>query len=210
MTSDPLPAGSLSAWVDGLADALAGRADSDVACGSCTACCRASQFIHIGPTERDALAHIPAALRFPAPGLPKGHVLLGYDREGRCPMLVEGGCSVYEHRPRTCRTYDCRVFAATGIIADNSAIAAQAARWRFSINSARDEALQQAIAAAARWCSAHREELPAPARASDTQLAVLSVELHRCFIDHQDGQWLAATPTDDEVRRVLHTIAPPA
>ena len=36
---------------------------------------------------------------------------MGYDERGHCPMLVDGDCSIYEHRPRTCRTYDCRVFA---------------------------------------------------------------------------------------------------
>ena len=30
-------------------------------------------------------------------------------------MLVDGRCSIYEHRPRTCRTYDCRIFTATGL-----------------------------------------------------------------------------------------------
>lgn len=38
---------------------------------------------------------IPAELLFPAPGLPKGHVLLGYDANGHCPMLAEGGCSIF-------------------------------------------------------------------------------------------------------------------
>jgi len=71
--------------------------------------------VHIGPDEHETLARIPAALRFPAPGSPHGHVVLGYDEHGRCPMLVDGGCSIYEHRPRTCRTYDCRIFPATGV-----------------------------------------------------------------------------------------------
>ena len=35
---------------------------------TCTACCTSSQFVHIEPDETDTLAHIPAALRFPAPG----------------------------------------------------------------------------------------------------------------------------------------------
>ena len=93
----------------------AGSGGSDVPCGTCTACCTSSQFVHIEPDERDALAHIPAELLFPAPGRPRGHVLLGYDERGHCPMLVDGACSIYAHRPRTCRTYDCRVFAAAGV-----------------------------------------------------------------------------------------------
>lgn len=133
MNDAVLDAGPLDAWLAGMRGALAGTHPSDVACGTCVACCASSQFVHIGPDETDTLAHIPKALRFPAPGLPKGHVLLGYDERGRCPMLTDAGCAIYEHRPRTCRTYDCRVFAATGVAPDTDkpAIAAQAARWRF-------------------------------------------------------------------------------
>ncbi|MFA6001077.1 MAG: hypothetical protein WC828_03075 [Thermoleophilia bacterium] len=39
------------------------------------------------------------------------------DCDGCCPMLIDGGCSIYEHRPLTCRIYDSRVFAAAGIVA---------------------------------------------------------------------------------------------
>lgn len=84
-------------------------------CGDCTACCTSSQFIHIAPDETETLGHIPDELLFDAPGFPAGHVVLGYDENGHCPMLVDGACSIYAHRPRTCRTYDCRIFPATGI-----------------------------------------------------------------------------------------------
>lgn len=57
--------------------ALRGEGEADVPCGSCTACCTASQFVHIEPDEADALAHIPRQLLFPAPRLPRGHVLMG-------------------------------------------------------------------------------------------------------------------------------------
>ncbi|HET7720760.1 MAG TPA: YkgJ family cysteine cluster protein, partial [Acidimicrobiales bacterium] len=101
-----LPAGRFSTWLV--------RIGVDVPCGTCTACCTSSQFVHIGPDERDTLSRIPKALLFPAPGQPKGHVVMGYDERGHCPMFVDGACSIYEHRPRTCRTYDCRVFPAAG------------------------------------------------------------------------------------------------
>ena len=130
----PLPAGGFSAWMGGMGRALDGEAPSDVPCGGCTACCRSSQFVHIGPDEVDTLAHIPPALRFPAPRMRPGNVLLGYDENGHCPMLVDDRCSIYEHRPRTCRTYDCRVFPAAGVVPDDDeqlAIAHRARRWRF-------------------------------------------------------------------------------
>src|SRR3954452_13867356 len=99
------------------------------------ACCTSSQFVHIEPDEADALAHIPAALLFPAPRLPKGHVLLGYDERGHCPMLVAGRCSMYEHRPRACRAYDCRGCPAAGVNPDPAAIAALPRPRRFTYPS---------------------------------------------------------------------------
>jgi Fe-S-cluster containining protein len=128
---DALEAGDFSSWLAGMQAALAGTQDSDVPCAGCTACCTSSQFVHIAPDEADTLAHIPRALLFPAPGMPRGHVLLGYDERGHCPMLVDGRCSIYAHRPRTCRTYDCRIFPATGVEVDKPQVAERAARWRF-------------------------------------------------------------------------------
>ena len=92
-------------------------------------------FVHVAPDEVDTLRRIPKALRFPAPGLPKGHVVLPFDRDGRCPVLTDAGCSIYEHRPRTCRRFDCRVFAAAGLLPDAPALATRVRAWRFSAPS---------------------------------------------------------------------------
>ena len=128
--------------------------DSDVGCGTCSACCTSSQFVHIDPTETNALAVIPPELLFPAPGMAAGHLLLGYDERGHCPMLVGGRCSIYVNRPQACRTYDCRVFAAAGVELDDertTAVAAQVRRWQFQFSSAADrDELEQVRAAAAR------------------------------------------------------------
>ena len=131
-----------SEWLDGFNPA----SDADVPCGACTACCTSSQFVHIAPDETETLAHIPGELRFRAPGLPKGHFVLGYDERGHCPMLVDGDCSIYEHRPRTCRTYDCRVFTVTGVVPDQPAIAERAGDWEFEIDdSPRWDAVRAAV-----------------------------------------------------------------
>jgi len=98
-----LPAGDFTTWLQAMAAALRDEAPADVPCGGCTACCTSSQFVHIGPDETDTLAHIPAELLFPAPLLPKGNVLLGYDGRGHCPMLADDRCTIYEHRPVVCR-----------------------------------------------------------------------------------------------------------
>ncbi len=62
-----LAAGAFSSWLDGMQGALRGDRSSDVPCGGCTACCTASQFIHIGPGEADTLAHIPPRCCSPRP-----------------------------------------------------------------------------------------------------------------------------------------------
>ncbi len=172
MTDAPIPAGGFGAWLGELAGALRGERDTDVACGACTACCRSGQFIHIDADERDALAHIPAELVFPAPGQPHGTVLMGYDQHGRCPMLSDQGCTIYEHRPRTCRTYDCRVFAAADVFPDEpekADIAVRARRWVFTYESTDEGAEHEQVVAAARTLRAAEPDLPA------TPLAVRAV-----------------------------------
>lgn len=164
-----LAAGDFRGWVREFARALAGEADADVDCGSCDACCRSSQFVHIGPEETDALAHIPATLRFPAPGMP-GHQVMGFDAAGRCPMLGPDGCTIYPHRPRTCRTYDCRVFPAAGIdpAPERPLVAERANRWRFDLDAAEAHALHDEVVAEARSLAAE------PGR-SLTEIAVVAV-----------------------------------
>jgi len=137
---------------------------ADVPCGTCTGCCRASYFIHIRPDEKAALARIPRALLFPAPGLPEGHVLMGYDKRGKCPMLVEERCTIYAHRPQTCRDFDCRVFAATGIALDGegpqAGIAERVRQWRFELPGERDRAELSAVQAAGAFLLAEGERFP--------------------------------------------------
>jgi Fe-S-cluster containining protein len=142
--------------------------------------------VHIGPDETDTLAHIPRELLFPAPRLPRGHVVLGYDERGHCPMLVDDRCSIYAHRPNACRTYDCRVFAAAGIEMgdDDRPVAQQARRWRFTTPTPDDRNRLWAVRAAARFFEAHPELLPEYAvPRNTTHLAVLAVERHDEFLE---------------------------
>jgi hypothetical protein len=179
-----LPAGAFASWLRGMEAALRGEAAADVPCGACTACCTSSQFVHIAPDETDTLGHIPKELLFPAPRMPRGHVLLGYDERGHCPMLTDGGCSIYEHRPRTCRTYDCRIFAATGLSVDagdpaKAGIARQAVRWAFTFPTDEDRRRHAAVRAAV---TALQAGGPARPPAPLTELAVGAVETHEEFI----------------------------
>ncbi len=180
-----LPAGDFATWLIEIREAIEGEGTTDVPCGTCVSCCSSSQFVHIAPDERDALAHIPKALLFPAPRLPRGHVLMGYDEHGRCPMLRAAGCSIYEHRPRTCRTYDCRVFPAAGVLPDEpdkALIASQATRWQFTFHDAETVNAAAAARAAAEFLRNRASDLGEAAPHTTTQLAVAAIEAHDLFI----------------------------
>ena len=207
--AEDLAAGDFAAWLLQMQRALRGEQGSDVPCGECTACCSSSQFVHIGPDETETIAHVPEELLFPAPGLPAGHVLLGYDEHGRCPMLVDDQCTIYEHRPRTCRTYDCRVFPAAGLDLDDDdkvLISRQVRRWQFSFPNDEDRARHEAVQAAAAFVDARRA-VPANGAAprNPTQVAVLAVEIHDVFLAHdgETGELTVVDPDHEAVRLAL-------
>ena len=182
----PQSAGAFSSWLRDTRDGLRSKTvGAKVPCGACTGCCRSSMFIHIRPDEAGALKRIPKALQFPAPGLPKGNVLLGYKENGECPMLVENQCSIYEDRPQTCRDYDCRVFAATGIGVSETLqplIAAKVKQWHFEYPTGDDRKDEAAVQAAARFLQEHKDLLPAGALPdSPTLLAVLAIKVYDVF-----------------------------
>lgn len=191
-----LDAGRVTVWLGTVGPALRGRGESDVPCGTCTACCRSSQFVLVEADEAEARAAIPADLLFPAPFRPGAH-LLPYDAEGRCPMLSDAGCTVYDARPRTCRAYDCRVFAAADVVPDKPAVAEQVRRWRFDDRDPADADAHAAVMAAARWIGDHAASLPEHlVPPHPTALAVLAVEVHHLFLD-------GATPDDPRVLAAL-------
>ena len=188
---EPIPAGPFSAWLADAADPRR-RTDMDVPCGTCTACCRSSYFIHIEPDETETLRHVPKGLLFPAPGRPKGHKVLGFDERGHCPMLTDGGCSIYEHRPRTCRSYDCRVFTAAGLspAADGKVeIGRRTERWRFDTTSepnARTE-LDAVRRAAAYLRERSHDCFPdGAAPVQQGQRAALAIRVHHLFLTADD------------------------
>ncbi len=212
-------AGAFSSWLATAELAVQGRATSDVPCGTCTACCRASQFVHVGPDEHDALSHIPAELLFPAPGTTDGTRLLGYDERGHCPMLVDDRCSIYEHRPRACRTYDCRVFPAAGVDpGDGSPVAEPARRWRFDHPEERDRVEHDAVHAAAGFLDEHHHELFGDApRPNPTQRAVMAVRVNAAFREDAafreqggDGTARSRGPVREEVLRLVRERRPRA
>src|SRR3954454_18801420 len=116
MASDPgkRDAGEFSAWLSAFSASLSGGEAVDVPCEGCTACCRSGKLIPVEPDEVEALEHIPASDLMPRPG-DGSRSGLRHDESGCCAQLSAQGCSVYARRPRACRMYDCRIFAAAGL-----------------------------------------------------------------------------------------------
>ena len=198
---ETIAAGEFGDWVVEMQGAIRGEQDSDVPCDGCTACCTSAQFVHIAPDETDTLAHIPRELLFPAPRMPRGHMLLGYDERGHCPMLDEGVCTIYDHRPRTCRTYDCRIFSAAGVEVDDgddakSAIAQRTRRWQFTFAAEEDHLRHAAVEVAAAFLAGREDLCPGGARPSLTGLAVLAVAVHDLFLrcDAETGEITLVEP----------------
>lgn len=199
-----MDAGDFSSWLASTRQSENSEQGAEVPCGDCRTCCTSSYFIHLAPTDTDALAHISTELLFPAPGLPSGHMLLGYNEQGHCPMLTARGCSIYAYRPHTCRVYDCRVFAATGLVPaerDKGGIARQAQRWEFSIASETGKRELAAVRAAAAFLCDHADQFPEGyIPTNSTQLAVLAVKIYRVFLAEEK------LPVAEKVKLALATL----
>lgn len=205
-----LSAGDFSAWLRDTEAALAEKREADVPCGPCNACCRTFHYVHVRPEDRRALRHLPRAFLSPAPDLPPGNLVLGFDESGRCPMLVEGRCTIYADRPRACRTYDCRIYPAAGIEADRPDVDAQARRWRFAYPAPRDRELQEAVCAAVAFIRRHPEAFPSPeAHRQPLRVAVLAVAVHARFLPQRPGPWqrLRSPSRRDSDRRLVLAVA---
>lgn len=200
-------AGRFGAWLDGTRQVLADRTQgANVPCGSCTACCRSSQFVHVRPDDVAALGRIPKSLLFPAPGAPAGHWLMGYDEKGECPMLIKDRCSIYGDRPQACRDYDCRIFPATGFLlndVEQAAIKEAANRWTFEISRDDDRAKYASVQAAAKFLRDHRGLFPQGALPSHpARLAAIAIQIH--------GMFLNSTPREspsETVTAILKSIS---
>ena len=73
-----------------------------ISCDGCTLCCRGADvqvLLGDGITDLEVVLH---------PTVP-GAFSLASKPGGECIYLGEGGCTIYERRPSTCRRFDCRV-----------------------------------------------------------------------------------------------------
>ena len=182
-------AGNFSSWLRTTRRALVDQGDVDVPCGGCNACCRSSYFIHIRPEETETLARIPEEFLFAAPGQPQGHMLMGYDEKGHCPMLVDDECSIYEYRPSTCRNYDCRIFSAAGITAgedDKDRVFLRASHWRFEYRDESERQEHAALQSATAFLAEHDECFPSEVGNNSTRLAIFAVKVYQVFLRIHD------------------------
>lgn len=171
-----------AAWLRATLDTLLRDAPADVPCGPCDACCRTFHQLHIRPDEKRTRRRLPRDYVTAARGLPPGYLLLGHTEDGSCPVLADGGCTIYEDRPLVCRTYDCRLYAATGVEPDHADIAAQVRRWRFSYSGREDRESQDAVFAAEGFIRRTPACLPGKAaRLQPIRLATLAVVTHDLF-----------------------------
>ena len=207
-----VPAGCFSSWLRRTRCGLVKEKGVNVDCGDCNACCRSSYFIHIRPEEKQTLARINRKLLFPAPGLPKGNVLLGYYSNGHCPMMIEGQCSIYEERPITCRSYDCRIFTAAGIDAgvdDKAGINLRIKQWKFSYPTILDLRQHSAVQAAAKFLIQNAESFPAgvvPKNAS--QVALLAIKVYGVFLEYIDetGEEGLISSNNEVINKIIESI----
>jgi Fe-S-cluster containining protein len=180
-------AGPFRLWLDQMRASLRGDAGTDVPCGDCVGCCVSSYYIPVRPQDEAARARVPANLLVDAPGMPPGHKMMGYYADGTCPMLSDRKCSIYHHRPQTCRDYDCRIFAAAGIEPggpDKAVINQRVNAWRFAYPTEADRRAHAAVRAAADFIRARKSSFPG-GRAPDapTGIAVLAVKAYPIFMD---------------------------
>lgn len=186
-----IPAGEFSDWLLEIRRAIADEGAMDVPCGDCRGCCVSSHFVLVRPDEAAALSRIDPALLFRTPGMQRGHRVMAYREDGTCPQMDGGNCAIYPDRPRACRTYDCRVFAAAGIPAggdDNSRIQERVSLWRFEYRDDASREAHRSVGAAASFVSRRPELFPGGAVPRDPgQLAVLALKCHEVFLPGAAG-----------------------
>lgn len=208
-----LPAGEFARWLhDYLRAQTQADPESDVPCGDCNACCSASFFIPIQGEERETLAHIPSARLTRSASSDAPQWTLDQTCTGGCPMLAGNACSIYKQRPRACRRFDCRVFAAAGIglgSGPRARMNERVWRWRFDYPSELDAECQNAVLAAAAFLQRRADLIhPEVAPTDASELAKAAVFVHEIFLGSaacsaQRGDEDVAAGINQELRRRL-------
>jgi hypothetical protein len=117
-------------------------------------------------------------------------------------MLIENKCSIYEDRPRTCRNYDCRVFAATGLRPSEDSkrlITERTRHWRFDYPGERDRTEHSAVRAAAKFLREHAGAFRGGLPGTSTQLALLAIKVYKVFLRYVGLDSAGQKPPASEV-----------
>lgn len=188
MNKEKLNAGDFSVWLSKIRESIRKNVVIEVPCGDCHACCTSSLFIHIKHEETQTLNNINKKLLFDAPYLSEGGYLLGYFFNGHCPMFQDNRCIIYESRPNACRKFDCRIYAATGLKADNhlkEQISKRAERWEFSFPNEIDKVEFEAVNMAANFIKENKKLFPEKIIPSlNSGIAKLAVKVYKVFINN--------------------------
>lgn len=157
-----------------------------VPCDGCTACCHYAR-VDVHPHQETPESLAVLDLVEDAEGLS-----LRKREDGACVHLGPAGCTVYAHRPHSCRAYDCRLYALTGML-DSYDGGRHQPRWIFDLPTR----LSQATAAAMQmlgWSHALQlRKRGEPCTAHAVLAAVLADKRLVAGID-AFGELLAASP----------------
>lgn len=179
-------AGDFDSWLQSILASFKTGTEIDVPCGECRGCCSAGRFVHLIPSDQLAHSAIPRQLLHRAPGMPRGHAVMGYLDGGICPMLKAGDCSIYPSRPSTCRTFDCRVLAATGLVMEgrwSERINERVQAWQFTFSSKDSQRRHKAMRDTATFIRQHAGAFPGDhAPTQPTTLAVLAIKVHSVLL----------------------------
>ncbi len=185
-----LNAGDFKSWLFQVRNSFINNSGIEVSCGKCNGCCTSSQFININPMETKTLSYIPNKLLYTSPLFPKGNMVLGYDENGNCPMIVDGKCSIYENRPLACRKYDCRIFTASGLVPDSnlsSQIQRRVKLWRFSFVRPKDKLLHKAVKKTVKFILENVSCFPNGIIPNDSsQLAIIALKTYEVFLNYTE------------------------
>jgi uncharacterized protein len=184
--NNSIDAGDFDQWLTETRASFKDGRGTSVPCGECRGCCVSSYFIHIKPQDARSLDVIPRHLLISVPRASDNAFLMGYDQEGRCPMLKNANCSIYADRPSTCKDYDCRIFAAAGILAgerDKSVINERIGAWQFRYSTEDSRFRHQAIREAARFILNNRDAFPGGrAPTAPTEIAIVAIKVYSVFL----------------------------
>jgi hypothetical protein len=196
-------AGPFGEWLSHMRAVLRGESDANVPCGDCIGCCVSSYPIPLRPEDVRARAEVPE--QFLLGTMASGERwMMGFREDGCCPFMNGRQCDIYADRPQTCRDYDCRIYAAAGLVpdGDRKIIEQRVQEWEFSFTTDAERADAAAVRRAAQFIRANAVLFPAAARAgSATAAAVLAVKVYTLFLDPEP-----TSASRETVSRVLEEI----